>query len=82
MKIGISLDRILAINDKRCMDFRGWGTSDRVAQSIKKLQRYNILYGAIIVVDRDVYCTDIREVLNYFCAIELTDIEFLNIAAR
>ena len=61
------------------MDYRGKGTSERVAIGIKKLQHYNILYGALIVVDREVYQTDMREMLDYFISIDLTGIEFLNI---
>ncbi len=38
MNVGISLDGIPAVNDKRRVDFRGRGTSDRIAKGIKKLQ--------------------------------------------
>lgn len=79
MNVGISLDGIPAVNDKRRVDFRGRGTSDRIAKGIKKLQKYDILYGALIVVDREVYQTDMREMLDYFILIELNGIEFLNI---
>ncbi|CNK52653.1 putative heme-binding protein [Yersinia frederiksenii] len=79
MNVGISLDGVPTINDKRRIDYRGRGTSDRVAQGIKKLRQHNILYGALIVVDRDVYQTDMREMLDYFISIELNCIEFLNI---
>lgn len=79
MNVGISLDGIPAVNDKRRVDYRGKGTSERIASGIKKLQHYNILYGALIVVDREVYQTDMKEMLNYFISIELTGIEFLNI---
>lgn len=79
MNVGISLDGIPAVNDKRRVDFRGRGTSDRIAKGIKKLQQYDILYGALIVVDREVYQTDMREMLDYFTLIELKGIEFLNI---
>ncbi|CFR05406.1 putative heme-binding protein [Yersinia frederiksenii] len=79
MNVGISLDGVPTINDKRRIDYRGKGTSERVAQGIKKLRQHNILYGALIVVDRDVYQTDIREMLDYFISIELNCIEFLNI---
>uniref|UniRef100_UPI001F4689A8 SPASM domain-containing protein n=1 Tax=Yersinia thracica TaxID=2890319 RepID=UPI001F4689A8 len=34
---------------------------------------------ALIVVDRDIYQTDMKEMLDYFTSIELTNIEFLNI---
>ncbi|CNK85441.1 putative heme-binding protein [Yersinia aldovae] len=79
MNVGISLDGVPAVNDKRRVDYRGKGTSERVAMGIKKLQHYNILYGALIVVDREVYQTDMREMLNHFISIDLTGIEFLNI---
>lgn len=79
MNVGISLDGVPAVNDKRRVDYRGKGTSERVAMGIKKLQHYNILYGALIVVDREVYQTDMREMLDYFISIDLTGIEFLNI---
>lgn len=79
MNVGISLDGIPAVNDKRRVDFRGRGTSDRIAKGIKKLQQYDILYGALIVVDREVYQTDMREMLDYFISVELKGIEFLNI---
>ncbi|CNK20373.1 darobactin maturation radical SAM/SPASM protein DarE [Yersinia vastinensis] len=79
MNVGISLDGVPAVNDKRRIDYRGRGTSDRIAKGIKKLQQHNILYGALIVVDRDVYQTDMKEMLDYFISIELTSIEFLNI---
>jgi uncharacterized protein len=79
MNVGISLDGVPAVNDKRRIDYRGRGTSDRVAKGIKKLQHYNILYGGLIVVDREVYQTDMKEMLDYFISIELTGIEFLNI---
>ncbi|MDA5543695.1 darobactin maturation radical SAM/SPASM protein DarE [Yersinia rochesterensis] len=79
MNVGISLDGIPAVNDKRRVDYRGKGTSERIASGIKKLQHYNILYGALIVVDREVYQTDMKEMLTYFISIELTGIEFLNI---
>ncbi|EKN3356855.1 TPA: darobactin maturation radical SAM/SPASM protein DarE [Yersinia enterocolitica] len=79
MNVGISLDGVPAVNDKRRVDYRGKGTSERIAKGIKKLQHYNILYGALIVVDREVYQTDMKEMLDYFISIELTGIEFLNI---
>ncbi|CNC10982.1 radical SAM/SPASM domain-containing protein [Yersinia pseudotuberculosis] len=79
MNVGISLDGIPAVNDKRRVDFRGRGTSDRIAKGIKKLKKYDILYGALIVVDREVYQTDMKEMLDYFILIELNGIEFLNI---
>ncbi|CNH84178.1 putative heme-binding protein [Yersinia massiliensis] len=79
MNVGISLDGIPTINDKRRIDYRGRGTSERVAKGIKKLLKYQILYGALIVVDREVYQTDKTEMLDYFISIELTNIEFLNI---
>ncbi|MBS0054992.1 darobactin maturation radical SAM/SPASM protein DarE [Yersinia sp. Marseille-Q3913] len=79
MNVGISLDGVPAVNDKRRVDYRGRGTSDRIAKGIKKLRQHNILYGALIVVDRDVYQTNMREMLDYFISIELTNIEFLNI---
>ncbi|CNH02324.1 putative heme-binding protein [Yersinia aldovae] len=79
MNVGISLDGVPAVHDKRRVDYRGRGTSERVARGIKKLRHHNILYGALIVVDRDVYQTDMKAMLDYFISIELTDIEFLNI---
>ncbi|EOU3061712.1 TPA: darobactin maturation radical SAM/SPASM protein DarE [Yersinia enterocolitica] len=79
MNVGISLDGVPAVNDKRRIDYRGKKTSDRIAKGIKKLREYNIPYGALIVVDREVYQTDMKEMLDYFISIELTHIEFLNI---
>lgn len=79
MNVGISLDGVPAVNDKRRVDYRGRKTSDRIASGIKKLRQYNISYGALIVVDREVYQTDMKEMLDYFISIELTHIEFLNI---
>ncbi|WP_145932245.1 darobactin maturation radical SAM/SPASM protein DarE [Yersinia bercovieri] len=79
MNVGISLDGVPAVNDKRRIDYRGRGTSDRIAKGIKKLRQHNILYGALIVVDREVYQTNMKEMLDYFISIELTNIEFLNI---
>lgn len=79
MNIGISLDGIPTVNDKRRVDYRGRGTSDRIAKGIEKLRKHDILYGALIVVDRDVCQTNVREMLDYFISIELTNIEFLNI---
>ena len=79
MNVGISLDGVPAVNDKRRVDYRGRKTSDRIASGIKKLRQYNISYGALIVVDREVYQTDMKEMLDYFISIKLTHIEFLNI---
>lgn len=79
MNVGISLDGVPAVNDKRRVDYRGRKTSDRIAKGIKKLREHDIPYGALIVVDREVYQTDMKEMLDYFISIELTHIEFLNI---
>ncbi|WP_413735640.1 darobactin maturation radical SAM/SPASM protein DarE [Sodalis sp. RH21] len=79
MSVGISLDGIPGVNDTRRVDYRGRGTSERVARSIGRLRRYEIAYGALIVVDRAIFHTDIRNMFDYFISIELRDIEFLNI---
>lgn len=79
MHVGISLDGVPAIHDLRRIDYRGRGTSQRVASGIKKLSQYSIPFGALIVVDYSVFRTDIREMLDYFCETGLNDIEFLNI---
>lgn len=79
MHVGISLDGIPSIHDSRRIDYRGNGTSHKVACGIKKLIEYNIPFGALIVVDRMVYNSDIKAMLDYFLKIELNDIEFLNI---
>ncbi len=44
MNVGISLDGIPAVNDKRRVDFRGRGTSDRIAKGIKKNFKNMISY--------------------------------------
>lgn len=79
MHVGISLDGIPAIHDLRRVDYRGRGTSQHVASGIEKLRQYNIPFGALIVVDKQVYKTNIREMFNYFVKIGLNNIEFLNI---
>ncbi|MDC9605042.1 darobactin maturation radical SAM/SPASM protein DarE [Xenorhabdus griffiniae] len=79
MSVGISVDGIPEIHDSRRLDYRGRPTSQRVAAGMKKLRQYGIPYGALIVVDRDVYESNIEKMLSYFHEIDLTDIEFLNI---
>jgi len=79
MHVGISLDGIPAIHDSRRVDYRGRGTSQRVALGIEKLKRHNIPFGALIVVDKQVYKTDHRKMFDYFIKIGLNNIEFLNI---
>lgn len=79
MHVGISLDGIPAVHDSRRVDYRGRGTAQRVAEGLKKLKQHSIPYGALIVVDRHVYQTDLREMFDYFGKIGLNDIEFLNI---
>lgn len=79
MSVGISLDGIPRVHDLRRVDYRGRGTAERVARGIKRLRRHDIPYGALIVVDRAVCETDLREMFDYFLQIELRDIEFLNI---
>ncbi|WP_299998159.1 darobactin maturation radical SAM/SPASM protein DarE [uncultured Cedecea sp.] len=79
MHVGISLDGVPAIHDSRRVDYRGRGTSQRVALGIEKLKRHNIPFGALIVVDKQVYKTDHRKMLDYFIKIGLNNIEFLNI---
>lgn len=79
MHVGISLDGIPAVHDSRRVDYRGRGTAQRVAEGLKRLKQHAIPYGALIVVDRHVYQTDLREMFDYFGEIGLNDIEFLNI---
>ncbi len=79
MHVGISLDGVPAIHDLRRVDYRGRGTSQHVASGIQKLRQYGIPFGALIVVDRPVSKTDLREMFNYFDQTGLNDIEFLNI---
>ncbi|MCF6439143.1 darobactin maturation radical SAM/SPASM protein DarE [Pseudoalteromonas luteoviolacea] len=79
MAVGISFDGVPEINDTRRLDVRGRPTSLKVAEGIKRLQEYGIPYGALIVVDRDVYNISPQRLLSYLASIELNDIEFLNI---
>lgn len=79
MAVGISFDGVPEINDTRRIDVRGRPTSLKVAEGIKRLQQYGIPYGALIVVDRDVYNVSPERLLSYLASIELNDIEFLNI---
>jgi len=79
MHVGISLDGIPAIHDSRRIDYRGRGTAQPVALGIKKLIKHGIPFGALIVVDRQVYKTNLRQMFDYFAQIGLNDIEFLNI---
>ncbi|WP_434525005.1 darobactin maturation radical SAM/SPASM protein DarE [Photorhabdus asymbiotica] len=79
MGVGISVDGIPEIHDSRRLDYRGRPTSHKVAAGMKKLRSYGIPYGALVVVDRDVYESNIEKMLSYFYEIGLTDIEFLNI---
>ncbi|AHF75660.1 Putative heme-binding protein [Sodalis praecaptivus] len=79
MSVGISLDGVPAINDTRRLDKRGRGTAARVAETIGRLRERGIPYGALIVVDRQLYHSDMRAMLEYFRQIALTNIEFLNI---
>ncbi|AOT10980.1 darobactin maturation radical SAM/SPASM protein DarE [Pseudoalteromonas luteoviolacea] len=79
MAVGISFDGVPEINDTRRLDVRGRPTSLKVAEGIKRLQQYGIPYGALIVVDRDVYNVSPERLLSYLASIELNDIEFLNI---
>lgn len=79
MHVGISLDGIPKIHNLRRVDYRGKGTAQRVALGIEKLRKYGIPFGALIVVDKKVYKTDLREMFDYFSKIGLNNIEFLNI---
>lgn len=79
MHVGISLDGIPAIHDSRRVDYRGRKTSQRVALGIEKLRQHKIPFGALIVVDKEVYKTDHRKMFDYFIEIGLNNIEFLNI---
>lgn len=79
MHVGISLDGIPEIHNSRRVDYRGRGTAHRVASGIEKLRKNSIPFGALIVVDYQVYKTDLREMFDYFGEIGLNNIEFLNI---
>ncbi|MCF7513282.1 darobactin maturation radical SAM/SPASM protein DarE [Pseudoalteromonas sp. L23] len=79
MSVGISFDGVPEINDTRRLDVRGRPTSIKVAEGIRRLKHHGIAYGALIVVDKDVYNLDPERLLSYLHSIELNDIEFLNI---
>ncbi|MEI8704691.1 darobactin maturation radical SAM/SPASM protein DarE [Pseudoalteromonas sp. B62] len=79
MSVGISFDGVPEINDTRRLDVRGRPTSLKVAEGIKRLNKYGIQHGALIVVDRDVYNVSPERILSYLYSIQLNDIEFLNI---
>jgi uncharacterized protein len=79
MSVGISFDGVPEIHDSRRLDVRGRPTSHKVANGIKQLKLYGIPYGALIVVDRDLYNIEPEKLLSYLTSIELNDIEFLNI---
>lgn len=79
MSVGISFDGVPEIHDSRRLDVRGRPTSHKVANGIKQLNRHGIPYGALIVVDRDLYNIEPEKLLSYLTSIELHDIEFLNI---
>ncbi|MEZ8192982.1 hypothetical protein [Vibrio sp. 1F279] len=79
MSVGISFDGVPEIHDSRRLDVRGRPTSHKVVNGIKQLKLYGIPYGALIVVDRDLYNIEPEKLLSYLTSIELNDIEFLNI---
>lgn len=79
MNVGISLDGMPRINDARRVDYLGRGTAERVAHTLARLRQNDIHYGALIVVDREVYQSNIKEMFDYFLRIDLRNIEFLNI---
>lgn len=79
ISVGISLDGHPEINDSRRVDLKGIGTSKRIEKTIQTFRNNSIKYGGLVVVDRLIFESDKRELLDYFAKINLNDLVFLDI---
>lgn len=77
--IGVSVDGPPRINDARRVDKRGKGTSARIAANLELLRSFNLQFGALVVVDRDLAMVEPSELLDYFCEIGLPAASLLNV---
>ncbi|AWF80203.1 radical SAM protein [Microbulbifer sp. A4B17] len=77
--VGVSIDGPPEINDKYRKNKDGLKTSENIEEGIKKLGSYNVEYGALVVVEKEIFEAGPNRLFDYFDNIGLRKINFLNV---
>ena len=81
-EVGVSIDGPPEIHDRRRKTVAGRPTWDQVCAGIARLQRANLPFGVLVVVDRQVVQLGAERLLNCLLELEIPGAALLNVLPR